>query len=196
MNSINKSIGLVLVMALMLVPATGFAEHDSFRKMGVVPPKTSQPAPDFVAKNLKGQRVKLSDFKGKVVLLNFWATWCGACIEEMASMQNLYSALRADGVEVVAISIDRWNEDRIQEYVNDKNLTFPVLLDQDQKIRKQYHVMGLPTSYLIDGEGKIRGYASGARTWDSADSRSLLLSLKRNGSNDDLQVDRISMQDN
>jgi peroxiredoxin len=196
MNSINKSIGLVLVMALMLVPATGFAEHDSFRKMGVVPPKTSQPAPDFVAKNLKGQRVKLSDFKGKVVLLNFWATWCGACIEEMASMQNLYSALRADGVEVVAISIDRWNEDRIQEYVNDKNLTFPVLLDQDQKIRKQYHVMGLPTSYLIDGEGKIRGYASGARTWDSADSHSLLLSLKRNSSNDDLQVDRISMQDN
>ena len=196
MNSINKSIGLVLVMALMLVPATGFAEHDSFRKMGVVPPKTSQPAPDFVAKNLKGQRVKLSDFKGKVVLLNFWATWCGACIEEMASMQNLYSALRADGVEVVAISIDRWNEDRIQEYVNDKNLTFPVLLDQDQKIRKQYHVMGLPTSYLIDGEGKIRGYASGARTWDSSDSHSLLLSLKRNGSNDDLQVDRISMQDN
>ena len=64
MNSINKSIGLVLVMALMLVPATGFAEHDSFRKMGVVPPKTSQPAPDFVAKNLKGQRVKLSNFKG------------------------------------------------------------------------------------------------------------------------------------
>ena len=80
--------------------------------------------------------------------------------------------------------------------VHDKNLTFPVLLDQDQKIRKQYHVMGLPTSYLIDDEGKIRGYASGARTWDSADSHSLLLSLKRNGSNDDLQVDRISMQDN
>lgn len=183
-----KLLGLIWV--LMLVPAMTYAEHSSFDKMGVVPPKVSQPAPDFVAKNLKGQDVKLSDFKGKVVLLNFWATWCGACIEEMASMQKLYSALREDGVEVVAVSIDRWNEDRIQEYVQSKNLTFPVLLDQDQKVRKQYHVMGLPTSYVIDGEGKIRGYASGARSWDSPDSQDMFLSLKDNLPS----VDRLSLR--
>jgi peroxiredoxin len=186
---------LVWIMMLAWMPVVAYAEHSSFDKMGVVPPKTSQPAPDFVAKNLKGQDVKLSDFNGKVVLLNFWATWCGACIEEMNSMQNLYSTLQADGVEVLAVSIDRWNEDRIQEYVKNKKLTFPVLLDQDQKVRKKYHVMGLPTSYLIDGEGKIRGYASGARTWDSADSQDLFLSLKSNDSNDDLPlVDRVSMR--
>lgn len=186
---------LILLLVLILAPATAYAEHASFDKMGVVPPKTSQPAPDFVAKNLKGQMVKLSDFKGKVLLLNFWATWCGACIEEMASMQNLYSSLKADGVEVLAISIDRWNEDRIQEYVKNNKLTFPVLLDQDQKVRKKYHVMGLPTSYLIDAEGKIRGYASGARTWDSEDSQDLFLSLKGEGSADDLPpVDRLSFR--
>jgi len=70
-------------MMLAWLPVSAYAEHSSFDKMGVVPPKTSQPAPDFVAKNLKGQDVKLSDFNGKVILLNFWATWCGACIEEM-----------------------------------------------------------------------------------------------------------------
>ena len=189
-----KSI-LVLIMMLVWLPVTAYAEHDSFDKMGVVPPKTSQPAPDFVVKNLKGQDVKLSDFNGKVVLLNFWATWCGACREEMASMQNLYSTLRADGVEVLAVSIDRWNEDRIQEYVKNNQLTFPVLLDQNQNVRKKYHVMGLPTSYLIDGEGKIRGYASGARTWDSTDSQELFLSLKSNDSNGGLPlVDRVSMR--
>lgn len=182
---------LVLIMVLAWVPTTVYAEHASFDKMGVVTPKTSQAAPDFVANNLKGQAVKLSDFKGKVVLLNFWATWCGACIEEMASMQNLYAALQADGVEVLAISIDRWNEDRIQEYVKKNNLTFPVLLDQNQEVRNKYHVMGLPTSYLIDGEGKIRGYASGARSWDSPDSQSLFLSLKHDGLP---AVDRLSMQ--
>ena len=187
----DKSTLLVCAMVLLLAPALVHAEHDSFGKMGIIPPKTSEPAPAFVAKNLRGERVKLSDFKGKVVLLNFWATWCGACREEMASMQNLYSSLGSDGVEVVAISIDRWNEDRIQEYVKKSNLTFPVLLDQDQKVRKQYHVMGLPTSYLIDGEGKIRGYASGARTWDSPDSQKLFLSLKNDSL---LKADRLSMR--
>jgi peroxiredoxin len=109
-------------------------------------------------------------------------------------MQNLYTTLQADGVEVLAVSIDRWNEDRIQEYVKSKKLTFQVLLDQDQKVRKKYHVMGLPTSYLIDGDGKIRGYASGARSWDSLDSQDLFLSLKDNSLNDDFPlVDRISM---
>lgn len=186
---------LVWIMILAWLPVAAYAEHASFDKMGVIPPKTSQPAPSFVAKNIKGQDVELSDFKGKVVLLNFWATWCGACIEEMASMQNLYSTLRAEGVEVLAVSIDRWNEDRIKDYVKNNQLTFPVLLDQNQKVRKKYHVMGLPTSYLIDGEGKIRGYASGARTWDSTDSKDLFLSLKDNGSNDDLlPVDRVSMR--
>ena len=180
------------IMMLAWLPVAAYAEHSSFDKMGVVPPKTSQPAPDFVAKNLKGQDVKLSDFNGKVILLNFWATWCGACIEEMNSMQNLYLILQADGVEVLAVSIDRWNEDRIQDYVKNNKLTFPVLLDQDQKVRKKYHVMGLPTSYLIDGKGKIRGYASGARTWDSADSQNLFLSLKNDGSLD--AVDRFSMR--
>ena len=189
-----KSI-LVLIMMLVWLPVKACAEHDFFNKVGVVPPKTSQPAPDFVVKNLKGQDVTLSDFNGKVVLLNFWATWCAACREEMASMQNLYSSLGKDGVEVLAVSIDRWNEDRIQKYVKKNNLTFPVLLDQNQKVRKQYHVRGVPTSYLIDGKGKIRGYASGARSWDSTDSQDLLLSLKSNDSNDSLPlVDRVSMR--
>mgnify|MGYP002635958919 CR=1 FL=1 len=187
-----KSI-LVWIMILAWMPVTVYAEHDSFDKMGVVPPKTSQPAPDFVVKNLKGQDVKLSDFNGKVVLLNFWATWCGACREEMASMQNLYSSIGKDGLEVLAVSIDRWNEDRIQKFVDKNNLTFPVLLDQNQKIRKKYHVMGVPTSYLIDGEGKIRGYASGARTWDSTDSQNLFLSLKNNDVDLPL-VDQVSMR--
>jgi peroxiredoxin len=189
---VKLKINLIWLLILMLVPALSHAESPDFGRMGVISPKISKPAPDFIAKNIKGETVTLADFKGKVLLLNFWATWCGACKEEMASMQNLYSSLQADGVEVLAISIDRWNEDRIKEYVKDNHLTFPVLLDQDQKVRKKYHVMGLPTSYLIDGEGNIRGYASGARSWDSRDSQNLFLSLKK----DDpaLPVDRFSMR--
>ena len=194
MRPMNNIIWMVFISVLLLAPAAGYAEHDSFGKMGGGPPKISQSAPDFLVRNLKGKMVKLSDFKGKVLLLNFWATWCGACREEMASMQNLHTSLQAEGVEVLAVSIARWNEDRIQEYVKVNNYTFSVLLDQDQKVRKQYHVMGLPTSYLIDGEGKIRGYASGARAWDSPDSQDLFLSLKDDGSSNDLPVERFSMR--
>ncbi len=195
MQPILKLIWLVRILILLLMPAVAYAEHASFDKMGIVPPKISKPAPDFALKNVQGDSIKLSDYKGKVILLNFWATWCGACKEEMASMQNLYSSLKADGVEVLAISIDRWNEDRVQEFARDNNLSFPVLLDQDQKVRRQYHVMGLPTSYLIDAEGKIRGYASGARAWDSPDSMELFLSLKNNeGSLKDRSVNRFSMR--
>jgi len=105
-------------------------------------------------------------------------------------VQPVEKTLQGDGLEVLAVSIDRWNEDRVRKYVKDSNLTFRVLLDQNQKVRKKYHVMSLPTSYLIDDNGNIRGYASGARAWDSHDSKNLFLSLK----NDGLPTDRLSLR--
>lgn len=170
-----------LTLFLLLLPVQVMANPSFFEKMGIVAPKTSRPAPDFSLKNIRGKRIQLSDFKEKIVLINFWATWCGACVEEMASMQNLYGNLKKQGVEIIAVSIDRWNEDRIIEYADKNKLSFHILRDPDQVVRKQYYVMGLPTSYLIDGEGKIRGYASGARTWDSLASKNALLSLKGTG---------------
>ncbi|MBC8284560.1 MAG: TlpA family protein disulfide reductase [Nitrospinae bacterium] len=172
---------LALVLLLLMLPIQGMANPLLFERMGIVAPKESKPAPEFSLKNIRGGTTQLSDFKGKIVLINFWATWCAACIEEMASMQNLYGSLQKQGVEIVAISIDRWNEDRIIEYADKNKLSFHILRDPDQIVRKQYYVMGLPTSYLIDGEGKIRGYASGARSWDSSASQNALLSLKDGG---------------
>ena len=120
--------------------------------------------------------------------------WCAACVEEMDSMQNLYNDLQKKDVGIVAISIDRWNEDRIIDYADKKNLNFHILRDPDQKVRKQYYIMGLPTSYLIDGDGKIRGYVSGARTWDSLTSKNTLLSLKDSGSLAELTTEKLSMR--
>jgi peroxiredoxin len=112
----------------------------------------------------------------------------------MASMQNLYEELKKHDVEIVAISIDRWNEERIVEYADKNKLSFHILRDPDQKVRKQYYIMGLPTSYLIDGDGKIRGYVSGARTWDSLASQNALLSLKGGGSLAELTTGKLSIQ--
>ena len=182
------------VFFLMLLPFEVTANPLLFEKMGIVAPKSSKMAPEFKLNNIRGGTTELSDFKGKVVLVNFWATWCAACVEEMESMQNLYNDLKKKDVEIVAISIDRWNEDRIIDYADKKNLNFHILRDPDQKVRKQYYIMGLPTSYLIDGDGKIRGYVSGARTWDSLTSKNTLLSLKDSGSLAELTTEKLSMR--
>ena len=182
------------VFFLMLLPFQVTANPLLFEKMGIVAPKSSKMAPGFKLNNIRGGTTELSDFKGKVVLVNFWATWCAACVEEMDSMQNLYNDLKKKDVEIVAISIDRWNEDRIIDYADKKNLNFHILRDPDQKVRKQYYIMGLPTSYLIDGDGKIRGYVSGARTWDSLTSKNTLLSLKDSGSLAELTTEKLTMR--
>ncbi len=156
-----------------------WAAQDTFENMGIVKPRVERNAPGFSLQDIHGNTVDLRDFRGKPILLNFWATWCEACKEELPSMQRLYETMKDQGVEVVAISIDRSNFDRIRKYVDQYNLTFPILLDPDQKVRKNYYIMGLPTTYLIDGEGKLKGFASGARVWDSPDSIQVMQSLKQ-----------------
>ena len=183
-----------LVLFLLLLPIGVTANPLLLEEMGIVTPKTSKMAPEFKLNNIRGGITQLSDFKGKIVLINFWATWCAACIEEMESMQNLYNNLKKHDVEIVAISIDRWNEERIVEFADKKNLSFHILRDPDQKVRKQYYIMGLPTSYIIDGDGKIWGYVSGASTWDRMASQNALLSLKDGGALAELNTEKLTMR--
>jgi len=168
----------VLFLSLLLSGNGQAAEVDAlYDKMGIVKPLTEKPAPDFSLRALDGRPVQLSQFKGRPVLLNFWATWCEACKEEMPSMQRLYDRMAEQGVEVIAVSIDRKNEDRVQNFVSSHGLSFPVLLDTDQEVRRKYFIMGLPTSYLIGPDFKLKGYASGARAWDHPDLVRILEAL-------------------
>jgi peroxiredoxin len=179
MRNLIKATLLMSVLFLGPMGSNVWALQQSFENMGITKPRTEKPAPDFSLQDIKGNMVNLADFRGKSILLNFWATWCEACKEEMPSMQRLYDTLSSQGVEVVAISIDRRNFDRIKEFAKEYNLTFPILWDPDQKVRKHYYIMGLPTTYLIDPEGKLRGFASGARAWDSGDAIQAITSLKK-----------------
>lgn len=129
-----------------------------------------QMAPDFTLKNLQGQPVKLSDYKGKVVFLNFWATWCDPCKEEMPAMQRLRQKLDGKPFEILAVSLDKNPVQAVPAFEKKTGLTlnFPVLQDSDQSLAKNsYHTTGVPESFLIDGEGKVVKHVIGSFEWDS-----------------------------
>jgi peroxiredoxin len=131
-------------------------------------------APDFVLPRLNGAAVPLSDYRGKVVLLNFWATWCPPCRAEMPSMEKLYQAYRDRGLEILAISADKSSKVVVESFVEARGLTFPILLDPANEVFAQYGVRGLPTSYLLDRQGRIVSGEVGARDWSGKTARQLV----------------------
>jgi peroxiredoxin len=120
------------------------------------------PAPNFELVSLSGEQVQLEDFQGQVVLLNFWATWCGPCRLEMPAFQER-SETFAEDLKVVAVNFDEPQAD-VQAFVDELGLTFEILLDPGAEIQRLYLVRGYPTSYFIDAEGVVRVLHIGVMT--------------------------------
>jgi peroxiredoxin len=137
-----------------------------------------KPAPDFSLHDLDDRPYRLSDFRGKVVFLNFWATWCQPCREEMPSMEILNKNFAKDGLVILAVSIDRVTTTKdIPPFVKSMNLTFPILIDSWGKTDKPYKRMGVPETFIIDQEGIIREIVIGPRDWTRLDSLQVLTKL-------------------
>lgn len=135
-------------------------------------------APDFELPDLKDRDVRLSDFRGKVVFLNFWATWCKPCKEEMPSMEVLYRNFKDDGLVVLAVSIDRvTTKDDIPPFVNSMDLSFPILVDSWGQTDKEYKLMGVPETYIIDQDGVLREKIIGPRDWTRLDNLRVVTQL-------------------
>jgi peroxiredoxin len=150
-------------------------KEDLYSRFGVKRLKIEPFAPVFTLKNLDGKEVNLEDYRGKVVLLNFWATWCEPCLEEMPALQKTYNLLKNKGFVVLAVSIDRKSrENNVRAFAKNLNLSFPILLDSDQNVLNKYFNNTLPTSYLINSKGKLKGFISGARDWGSEDAVALI----------------------
>ena len=139
-------------------------------------------APDFELPDLVEKDVRLSDFRGKVVFLNFWATWCKPCREEMPSMEVLYKNFEQDGLVVLAISIDRVTTKKdIPPFVKSLNLTFPILIDSWGQTDKRYKLMGVPETYIIDQQGVLREKVIGPRDWTILDNLQTITGLLKTG---------------
>jgi peroxiredoxin len=122
-------------------------------------------APDFTLPDLEGKMVSLSDYKGRVVLLNIWATWCPPCVEEMPSMEKLYREMKDEGFEILAVSIDTSGAKAVLPFMEKHKLSFPALTDSEGATKLLYHTTGVPESFLIDKDGVIAEKIIGPRDW-------------------------------
>jgi peroxiredoxin len=125
------------------------------------------PAPDFTLTDLQGQTHRLSDFKGKIVFLNIWATWCPPCRMEMPSMEHLYRRLKGRDFIMVAVSEDEEGKAAVQSFVDQMGITFPVLVDPDGIVPGRYGVTGYPETFVIDRQGRVIQHTIGPEDWAS-----------------------------
>lgn len=112
-------------------------------------------APKFAMTDLNKKTINLDDYKGKKVILNFWATWCPPCVSEMPLLQEVYNNRKGEGIEVIGINYNE-DYDRVKKFISEKGVTFTVFIDSDLKVSMDYGVIGLPVTFFIDGEGRIK----------------------------------------
>ncbi len=165
---------LLLILPLFLVLVTAKAAE---RVGQILTPFSDRPqAPEFELLDLEGNTHRMSDYRGRVVVVNFWATWCPPCREEMPSMQRAYEELRKDGIEILAINIGE-DEDTIFGFTANFPVEFPLLLDLDSKTIQRWPVKGLPTTFVVDPDGRLAYRAIGGRAWDAPEIVSLIRAL-------------------
>jgi thiol-disulfide isomerase/thioredoxin len=177
----NKILSLSLLAILSSLIALGtYAAWDVQPKLGynLTPLPKPVPAPGFTLEDMDEEKHSLKDLQGKVVLLNFWATWCPPCRREMPSMERLYQKLNGENFTVIAIN-QMEDGDHVFAYTGqlDVDPTFTILFDKDSKVSSSYRVSGLPTTYLIDKQGNIRYRAIGGREFDHPEVEKQIMQL-------------------
>ena len=150
----------------------------ALKQLDLMKPARAKLADDFTLPMPAGASFRLSEQRGKVVLVNFWATWCPPCLEEMPAMERLWRRHKDAGFVLVAISLDS-DPKRVPPFVSARKFSFPVALDPKMAVAEKYGVRALPSSFVIDREGTVTGVALGPRSWDDAAAHGLVQAMLR-----------------
>lgn len=165
-----------MILLFLVAPGVWFRAHgetDYMKELFIVRLDEKVKAQNFVLKDLSGHKVSLEDYRGNVIMLNFWATWCLPCRIEMPSMEKLYSKFKDDGFTILAIDMLD-DADSVRAFKEEYKLNFPILLDSDGSVAQFYGVISIPTTYLVDRQGYLIGGAIGARDWASESAFKLI----------------------
>ena len=165
----RKPISIYIPYALLVTALfsffIGFLNRVELKPGEVEYPQETFIAPSFELPSLTGGKVRLTDYRGKVVFINFWATWCSTCKVEMPSMERLYQRFKDRGFEMLTVSVDK-DPSTVQPFIDQYQLTFPVLLDPDSEIAKKlYKTTGVPETFIVRQDGIIVFKAIGPRDW-------------------------------
>lgn len=167
---------LQLLSAALCVALSAPSAADDDRTLTPIPDKPLAPA--FELKDPSDRPQRLADYRGKPVILNFWATWCPPCREEMPSMQRAHQALEQEGIAVVAVNVGD-DASAIGEFLAQTPVDFPLPMDTESEVAQRYPLKGLPTTYVIDPEGRLVYSAVGSREWDDPGLLDQVRALKR-----------------
>ncbi|OGC04747.1 hypothetical protein A2276_02085 [candidate division WOR-1 bacterium RIFOXYA12_FULL_43_27] len=161
----NKKI-IWLIIGVLILGAVAYSMAN--RKGGDIMTETGKMADDFTLESLSGSSETLSSYKGKVVFLNFWATWCPPCRGEMPSIQKLHEKMQGKDFVILAVAVGE-RKQAVESFINSNKYTFPILLDPENEVSEVYRVAGIPTTLLIDKSGKVVFRETGGRDWSSGD---------------------------
>ena len=134
-------------------------------------------APNFTLPDMDGDMFSMSDYKGKTVIINFWATWCPPCREELPSMNRAWQKIKDNNIAMIAINVGE-DEDTIFSFMGDYPIDFQVLLDQSGEVINQWPIKGLPTTFVVDPAGRLYYRAIGGREWDSDSLLNMISAIK------------------
>jgi peroxiredoxin len=167
-------LSIILILLISLSDTAAGGEEALFSKIKINPIRGNKKTPDFSLEDLNGKKVGLKQFKEKIIFLNFWATWCGPCKEEMPGLEVLHRQFKEKNFVLLTISVDYEGLRPVQEFIRKHQYTFPVLLDPKCETLDLFEVKGIPTTFIIDKKGRIVGKAIGPRDWKSEDVFSLI----------------------
>jgi peroxiredoxin len=168
-----------LILSLLCI--AGLASSAWAESNDLHPVKGQPLAQDFELIDINDETHRLSDYRGKIVIVNFWATWCPPCRFELPSMERMWQVLRKEDVVMLGINVGE-DADTIFTFTSDYPVNFPLLMDRDSSVTKGYKVLGIPTSFIIDPRGRIVYRAVGTREWDEKQLTKKILELKQNES--------------
>src|SRR5262245_52767235 len=178
----NRRSLLLLSLAALILTGIAVLSHRATRvdarsaqsvaRGGIV--KAGETAPNFQLRDMEGRMIALSDLLGKVVLLNFWATWCGPCRVEMPAMEQLYRVYSRKDFEILAVSTDPQGAAVTRPFQEENHLTFPILHDAEYRVGLTYGARTLPMTFMVDRRGMVRQQIFGARDWGAPEAHQLV----------------------
>ncbi|PID58236.1 hypothetical protein CSB45_03985 [candidate division KSB3 bacterium] len=164
----------LLIGGLVFQGRMVLAEEDYFKTLNVGRFEEPIEVPDFLLPQLGGGELRLSEYKGHVVLLNFWATWCPHCVHEREGLQHLYEAYKDEGLVIIAVSIDRGSSEHVKKFLESKGLTFVNVQDKNSATLAEYGIRGVPATIIIAPSGMALGGVLGPREWGSDEAGRLI----------------------